>query len=177
MRKLFYVALIGLLALLVLPGVVLADDPEDTVVVSGSIGGEITVSVIDAATQNPAGTFSFGAMSGTETDLTSRDLKVVTTYPKWEVNAEDKKTTNKGKMVEQTSLVALSNYFQLSNNPDAGTPTWTNMNNAFNQFFQKTSAGAGTWTNGIGFQQVIGGADPAGINYQITITFTGAAVT
>jgi hypothetical protein len=173
MRKMLFAGLAALFIFLVLPGAVSAAT-SDIVVVSGSIGGAIDVSVVDGTTGNPAGTLSFGAMSGTKTDLTSRDLKVVTTYAKWQVDAEDKKTTNKGYMVD-TTAGKLTNKFQLSNNPDT-TPTWKDMDVVFTKFFEKTSAGAGTWTNGIGFQQVIAGGDPAGTNYQITITFTGAAV-
>ena len=63
----------------------------DTVVVSGSIGGSLSVDV------TPDAGVSWGAMNvGTKTDLTSADLSVVTTYPAWHVDAADAKTPIKG---------------------------------------------------------------------------------
>ena len=115
----------------------------------------------------------WGAMSvGTKTDLTTADLSVVTTYPAWHVDAADAKTPNTGYMVDTLTTFKLGNAFQISNNGGTG---WTPMTGSFNNFAQKTTAGAGTWPYDIGLQQAITGADLAATNYEITITFTGAA--
>jgi hypothetical protein len=164
MKYLFYAGLVVLMVLICLPAGVSAAT-TDTVVVSGSIGGSLSVDV------TPDAGVSWGAMSGTKTDLTSADLNVVTTYPAWHVDAADAKTTNKGYMVDATAG-KLTNAFQISNNGGSG---WTPMTGSFTNFAQKTTAGAGTWPFDIGLQQVISGSDPAGSNYQITVTFTGAA--
>jgi|WetSurMetagenome_2_1015567.scaffolds.fasta_scaffold02485_5 hypothetical protein len=164
MKYLYYAGLVALMVLFCLPAGVSAAT-TDTVVVSGSIGGSLSVDV------TPDAGVSWGAMSGTKTDLTSADLTVVTTYPAWHVDAADAKTTNKGYMVDATAG-KLTNAFHISNN---GGSVWTAMTGSLNNFAQKTTAGAGTWPFDIGLQQVISGTDPAGSNYQITVTFTGAA--
>jgi len=160
-----FIGLVLLALLCAMPAAVSAA-LTDTVVVSGSIGGSLDVDV------TPNVGVSWGAMSvGTKTDLTSADLSVDTSYAKWHVNAADAKTTNKGYMVDATAG-NLSNSFQISNN---GGSTWTAMTGTFTNFAQKTSNGAGVWPSDIGLQQVIAEADEAGTNYQITVTFTGAA--
>lgn len=164
--KMKYFTIAGLVALMILiclPAAVSAG-LTDTVVVSGSIGGSLDVDV------TPNAGVSWGAMSGTKTDLTTADLTVVTTYPAWHVDAADAKTTNKGYMVDATAG-KLTNAFQVSNN---GGGAWTPMTGSFTNFAHKTTAGAGTWPYDIGLQQVISGSDPAGSNYQVTVTFTGA---
>lgn len=164
MRKFLLVGIVLLAALACLPAVVSAL-PSDTVVVSGSIGGSIDVDV------TPDAGVSWGLMSvGTRTDLTSADLNVTTTYAAWHVDAADAKVTSKGYMVNGTSN--LTNPFRLSNN--AGI-AWTPMTGTFTNFQQLTTGGAGVHPYDIGLQQVIAATDPEGSNYQITITFTGAA--
>jgi hypothetical protein len=165
MKYLVYVGLVALMAFVCLPAAVSAAT-EDTVVVSGSIGGTLSVDV------TPDAGVSWGAMSvGTKTDLTSADLSVVTTYPAWHFDAADAKTTDKGFMVDAT-VGKLDNAFKISNNEGTG---WTAMTGSFTNFAQKTSDGAGTWPTDIGLQQEITATDEAASNYQITITFTGAA--
>ena len=75
-------------------------------------------------------------------------------------------------MNDGTTNFNLTNPFQISNNGGTG---WTPMTGTFTNFAQKTSGGAGIWPYDIGLQQVIVATDEAATNYQITITFTGAA--
>jgi hypothetical protein len=140
---------------------------DDTVLVSGSITGYISVDV------TPDTGVSFGAMSvGTKTDLTSAGLNVTTTYTAWHVDATDEKASNKGYMYDTLTTNALTNPFQISNN---GGTDWTAMTGTFTNFARKITNGAGWWHTDIGLQQEILGTDEAATNYQITITFTGAA--
>jgi len=165
MKYLVYAGLVALMVLVCLPSAVSAA-LTDTVVVSGSIGGSLSVDV------TPDAGVSWGAMNvGTKTDLTTADLSVVTTYPAWHVDAADANVTHKGFMNDAT-VGKLTNAFEISK--DGGTG-WTAMTGAFNNFAQKTTDGAGTWPSDIGLKQVITAGDEAGTNYQITITFTGAA--
>jgi hypothetical protein len=139
----------------------------DTVVVSGSIGGSLSVDV------TPDVGVSWGAMNvGTKTDLTSADLNVTTTYPVWHVNAADASATHKGLMNDAGTNFNLTNAFEISNNAGSG---WTPMTGTFTNFAQKTSSGAGIWPFDIGLRQSILAVDEAATNYQITVTFTGAA--
>jgi hypothetical protein len=166
MRKMLFIGLVLLALLCAMPAAVSAA-LTDTVVVSGSIGGSLDVDV------TPNAGVSWGAMNvGTKTDLTTADLSVVTTYPAWHVDAADANVTHKGYMHDSITNFNLNNAFQVSNNGGSG---WTPMTGPFNNFAQKTTAGAGTWPYDIGLQQVISGTDEAATNYQITITFTGAA--
>jgi len=166
MKYLLYAGLVALVVLVCLPAAVSAA-LTDTVVVSASIGGSLSVDV------TPDAGVSWGALStGTKTDLTSADLNVTTTYPIWHVNAADANVSHKGYMNDATTNFNLTNAFQISNNGGSG---WTAMTGTFTNFAQKTSAGAGIWLSDIGLQQAIALADEAASNYQITITFTGAA--
>jgi hypothetical protein len=167
MKYLVYAGLVALMVLVCLPASVSAL-PTDTVVVSGSIGGSISVDV------TPDAGVSWGAMPvGTKTDLTTADLSVTTTYPVWHVNAADASVTHKGLMNDATTNFNLTTPFQISNNGGTG---WTAMTGTFTNFAQKPSNGAGTWPFDIGLQQAIVAGDDAATNYQITITFTGAAL-
>ncbi len=155
MRTLFYVALVGLVALLMLPGAVSAAE-SDTITVTGSISGSIDVTV--------TADVSFGAMTpgNTYTDTTT-DLSVTSTYASWTVSATDQNTgANSGKML--TGLTPLSNVFQI--NVDAG---------AFQAlpFNPILTGSAGSDTADIGFQQQVVTGDQAG-SYSITVLFTGA---
>ncbi len=164
MRSFLLVGLVVLAVLVCLPMVVSAA-PSDTVVVSGSIGGSIDVDV------TPNTGVPWGLMAiGTMTDLDSADLNVTTTYSAWHVDAADAKTPDTGYMVNGTT--PLTNPFQLSNNDGTG---WTPMTGTFTNFQSQASGGAGIHIYNIGLQQVITATDPEGANYQITITFTGAA--
>jgi hypothetical protein len=167
MKYLVYAGLVALMVLVCLPSAVSAA-LTDTVVVSGSIGGSLSVDV------TPDAGVSWGAMSvGTKQDLTTADLSVTTTYPTWHVDAADANVTHKGYMHDSTTNFNLNNAFQVSNNGAAGP--WTAMTGTFTNFAQKTSNGAGIWPYDIGLQQVIVAGDDAATNYQITVTFTGAA--
>jgi hypothetical protein len=164
MKKILFVGIVALMVLVCLPGAVFAA-PTDTVVVSGSIGGSIDVDV------TPDAGVSWGVMTvGTRTDTTTADLNVTTTYNAWRVDAADAKTTNKGLMVDAGTGRFLTNPFQVSN----GGAVWTPMTGSL-LFQQLSSDGAGTHLYDIGLQQVIAATDEAADNYQITITFTGAA--
>jgi len=166
MKKILFVGIVVLVALVCLPAAVSAAD-NDFVVVSGSIGGSIDVDV------TPNGGISWGAMTvGTKTDLLTAKLNVTTTYPAWHVNAADAKVDSKGYMVNSTT--PLNNPFQLSNNGALGP--WIPMTGTgFTNFRQALSGGAGINNSDIGLQQVIIAGDAEGTNYQITITFTGGA--
>jgi hypothetical protein len=167
--KMKYLTLAGLVALVVLvclPAAVSAA-LTDTVVVSASIGGSLSVDV------TPDAGVSWGALNvGTKTDLTSADLSVVTTYPAWHVDAADANVSHKGYMYDTATTYKLANPFQISSNGGTG---WTAMTGTFTNFAQKTTDGAGTWPSDIGLQQVIAAGDEAATNYQLTITITGAA--
>jgi hypothetical protein len=166
MKYLLYAGFAALLILAFLPAPVSAA-LSDTVVVSGSIGGSLSVSV------TPDTGVSWGAMNvGTKTDLTTADLSVVTSYPAWHVDATDANVSHKGYMYDTTTTYKLASPFQVSN---TGGGSWTAMTGSFTNFAQKATNGAGTWPYDIGLQQAISGTDQAASNYQITITFTGAA--
>jgi hypothetical protein len=166
MKHFIYAGIIALMILVSLPASVSAA-LTDTVVVSGSIGGSLSVAV------TPDTGVSWGAMNvGTKSDLTTADLSVVTTYPAWHVDATDANVSHKGYMYDTATTYKLASPFQISNN---GGTTWTAMTGIFTNYAQKTSNGAGTWPFDIGLQQVISATDSAASNYQITITFTGAA--
>lgn len=165
MKKILFIGLVLLALLCAMPAAVSAG-LTDTVVVSGSIGGSLSIDVTP-----DAGVAWNEMVIGTKTDLTSADLSVVTTYPTWHVDAADAKTPNKGYMYDTLTSNPLSNAFEISNNGGTG---WTAMTGSFANFAQKTSNGAGTWPYDIGLKQVITAADEATTNYQITITFTGA---
>jgi len=163
MKKILFIGVVLLTVLVCLP-VAVSAAPVDTVVVSGSIGGSIDVDV------TPDAGVSWGAMTvGTRTDMTSADMNVTTTYSAWRVDAADAKTPNKGFMVDSGTGRVLTNAFQVSNG-GAYTPMTGSM------IFQQLSLdGAGTHLYDIGLQQLIVSTDEAADNYQITITFTGAA--
>jgi len=164
MKKILFVGFVVLMMLVCLP-VAVSAAPTDTVVVSGSIGGSIDVDV------TPDIGVSWGVMTvGTRTDTTTADLNVTTTYNAWRVDAADAKTPNKGLMVDSGTGRTLTNAFQVSNGGASYTPMTGSL-----LFQQLTTDGAGTHLYDIGLQQVISGTDPAGSNYQITVTFTGAA--
>jgi len=164
MNKYLLAGLVALVVLVCLPAAVSA---ANTVLVSGSITGYITVDVTP-----PAGV-SWGPMAvGTKTDLTTADLSVTTTYPVWHVNAADANVSHKGLMNDATTNFNLTNAFQISNNGGIG---WTAMTGTFTNFAQKTTGGAGLWPSDIGLQQVIVGTDAAATAYSITVTFTGSA--
>jgi hypothetical protein len=166
MKYLVYAGLVALMILVCLPAGVSAAQ-ADTVVVSGSIGGSIDVDV------TPNGGVPWGLMSlGTKTDLTTAGLNVTTTYPAWHVDAADASASHKGFMYDTATTFNLSTPFRISK--DGGTG-WTAMTGTFTNFAQKVNSGAGVWPSTIGLQQVVAPADEAASNYQITITFTGAA--
>jgi hypothetical protein len=156
MRKLFYMALIGLLALLVIPGVVSAGS-SDTITVTGSIGGSIDVTV--------TADVNFGAMTPTNTYTdTTTDLSVTSTFNSWTVSATDQNAgANTGKMLSGTT--PLTNAFRINKN--AGT--YQNL-----PYAAILTGGAGSATADIGFQQQIVAGDQAG-SYTITVVFTGAS--
>ena len=156
MRKFFYVALIGLIALLVMPGVVSAA-PSDTITVTGSIGGSIDVTV--------TADVNFGAMTpgNTYTD-TNTDLSVTSTFTSWTVSATDQNAgANTGKMLSGTT--PLTNAFRINKNAGAY------QNLPYNGIL---TGGAGSATADIGFQQQVVPGDQAGA-YSITVVFTGAS--
>ena len=164
MNKILFVGIVVLMVLVCLP-VAVSAAPTDTVVVSGSIGGSIDVDV------TPDAGVSWGAMAiGTRTDTTTADLNVTTTYNAWRVDADDAKTPNKGLMVDSGTGRVLTNPFEVSNGGASYTPMTGSL-----LFQQLTSEGAGIHLYDIGLRQVIVSTDEAANNYQITITFTGAA--
>jgi hypothetical protein len=167
MKKLLLLGIVALVVLVCLPAAVSAG-LDDTVVVSGSITGYISVDV------TPDAGVSWGAMiPGTKQDLTTADIVVTTTYPTWGVDATDAKATpEKGFMFDTATSFNLTKAFKITS--DTVTPgPWVAMDGTFTNFVQKTADGAGTWGNDIGLQQVIEGTDEAATAYSITITFTG----
>lgn len=155
MRKLYYIAFAGLLALLVLTGAVSAAG-SDTITVSGSIGGTIDVTV--------TADVSFGAMTpgSTYTDSTT-DLSVTSTFASWTVSATDQNTgANSGKMLSGTT--PLTNAFRINVNSGAFQAL---------PYSPILSGGAGSATADIGFQQQVVSGDQAGA-YSITVVFTGS---
>jgi|MudIll2142460700_1097286.scaffolds.fasta_scaffold273314_2 hypothetical protein len=160
MRKLFYVALIGLLALLVMPGVVSAAE-SDTVTVSGTIGGYIDVAVA-------ADTLSLGTMTIAGPNTAATSLTVSSSFNSWGV---DVSANNAGYMADATPDpdVPLDTLFDISN--DAGA-TWHQLGTTWTDFFTGT-AGTGM-TETVNVRQIVTVGDPAG-TYSITVTFTGAS--
>jgi hypothetical protein len=166
MKTFLLMGIVVLVALVSLPTAVSAAF-NDTVVVSGSIGGSIDVDV------KPDAGVTWGTMAvGTMTDLTNATLNVTTTYPAWRVDAADAKGAFKGYMVDSVAG-NLTNPFQLSNNGAPGP--WIPMTGTFTNFQSLgPTGGAGIHNYAVGLRQVIAITDPAAANYQITITFTGA---
>jgi hypothetical protein len=165
MNKYLLAGLVVLVVLVCLPAAVSA---ANTVLVSGSITGTISVDV------KPAAGVSWGPMAvGTKTDLNTANLSVTTTYPVWHVNAADANVNHKGLMNDATTNFNLTNAFQISNDGVG----WTAMTGTFTNFAQKTAGGAGAaWgPYDIGLQQVIASTDAAATAYGITVTFTGSA--
>jgi hypothetical protein len=157
MKKLFYVALVGLFALLVLPGAVSAAS-SDTITVSGNIGGSIDVWLNQDYVD-------FGAMTAgnTYTNNTTT-LAFSSNYASYTISATDLNTgTNSGKMLAGTT--PLANSFQINEMGGAfHALPWSPM-------FTVNTGGEG-WTD-IGFrQQVVLDDDPG--SYSITVVFTGA---
>lgn len=157
MRTLFYMALVGLLALLMLPGAVSAAS-SDTITVTGSIGGSIDVIV--------TADVNFGAMTpGNTYSDTNTDLTVSSTFPSWTVSATDQNAgANTGKML--SGAIPLTNAFKINVNSGTyqGLP-----------FSPILTGGAGSAAADIGFQQQVVSGDQAG-TYSITVVFTGASV-
>jgi hypothetical protein len=156
MRKIVLIGLVLVALLVALPGAVAAAN-SDTIVVSGNIGGDISVSI--------TGDVTFGAMTpgNTYTDTTT-DLSVSSTFPLWTVTATDQNAgADTGKMLSGTT--PLTNPFQINKNGGAyqGLP--------YNAIL---TGSAGTTSADIGFQQQIVSGDLAG-SYSITVVFTGAS--
>jgi hypothetical protein len=127
------------------------------VVVSGTIGGTISVSVTDDV--------NFGEMTpGNTYTNTATDLSVSSTFATWHVNAADQNTgTDTGKMLSGTT--PLTNAFKI--NVDGGTYQAL-------PYSPILTGTAGSDTANIGFQQQIVTGDQAG-SYSITVVFTGAS--
>ncbi len=166
MKKILFAGIVVMMVLVCLPALVSAAE-TDTVVVSGSIGGSIDVDV------TPDAGVSWGAMAvGTRTDLTNVTLNVTTTYPSWHVNAADL-GAYRGYMMDSVAG-NLTYPFQLSKSGDPGP--WIPMTGTFTNFQSLgPTGGAGSRTFPVGLRQVIAITDEEAANYQITITFTGAA--
>ena len=159
MRKLFYVAFVALIALLVLSGAVSAAG-SDTVVVNGNIA---TTMEVNAA----AASIEFGSMvAGTE-ESGSTNINVVTTSTSWNVKASDERTATKGFMYKPTDI-KLTNALRFGKTAD---PTGTLVTD-FASFMSGTTAGS--FDQMAYIEQDIAPADQQG-TYTMTITFTGSA--
>lgn len=159
MRKLVILCAFVIALMIALPAAVSAAD-TDTVVVQGSIGVSIDVSVEDAS-------IDFSSMSTAAPETADTDVTVTTSSTSWSVTASDAKTTNKGFMVK-TGPVPLHNAFELSNDGSAYNALTSNFVN----FMTGSAAGASTDTAYM--RQVIASNDENGA-YEITVTFTGIA--
>jgi len=155
MKKILFIGLVLIALLCVMPAAVSAAD--DTVLVTGNIGGSIAVT---------AGTdISFSDMAvGTETG--SVGTSVTTTYTTWYLRASDAASTNKGYMV-RTGPVPLQNPIKIG---IEATPTAVLTTNPY---LIRTGVAAGTFTDTVNVAQPIVGTDAAG-DYSMTITFTAS---
>jgi hypothetical protein len=159
MRKILFIGLVLLALLVAMPAAVSAA-ASDTVTVSGSIGGFIEVDVA-------AATLSLGSMTVAGPNTAATTMNVNSSYAAWGV---DVSTTNSGKMVDTTPNpdLTLTNPLQFSN--DVGV-NWHTV--SMTDFF--TGSAGPIHSETIDVKQEIVTADPAGDNYSITLTFTGAS--
>jgi hypothetical protein len=156
MRKLFYVALIGLLALLVLPGAVSAATDTGTAAVVANIGGTIDLTVTGSI-----GSWSLAVGDNTDTTTVDANVKSTDTY---DLKVRDALTDAKpaasvGKMAEWNGAAYV-------------TPSGKVLTNAL-----QVNANAGTYATLSGSDATIssGAATvPAGVNYDIGIKQTVA---
>lgn len=161
MRKLFYVALVALFALLVLPGAVSALDDTATVAVTGNIGLSVDVSV--SPDTIPFSTMVAGTEESGQTTVT-----LSTTSSSWSVTAADQNAATKGYMY-RTGPVKLTNALRFGT---AANPTGTLVTDLTN-FMSGTAPVSGS-TRIAYVEQDIAAADGSGA-YTMTVTFTATA--
>ena len=159
MRKLLFGALVALLVLLVLPGAVSAAGDSDTIVISGTIGDYIDVTVANSLDwANPLNV-------GSNEDTTAGTL-TVTSNTGWSVAAADQNSgTGTGYMLN--SGTPLANAIQIKNGETGSTYAVLNIGTFF--------ASTGNDSTGIAVQQTVVTGDGPG-TYTITIVFTGATL-
>ncbi len=157
MKSIVYLALAGLIALLVFPGAVSAAG-SDTVVVSGSIGTTMEVNA-------EAASISFSTMQNGTPSTGNTNVNVVTTAATWHVTASDANAATKGYLY-RTGPVKLTYPLNFGT---AANPTGTLVTDS-TSFMSGTSAGS--FSQAAYVRQVVATADAAG-SYTMTITFTG----
>ncbi len=150
MRKIFYLALPGLLALLILTGVVSAGSSA-LVNISGTVGYlEVTAT---------PGNLTFGNMIAVNVYNTSTILEVESSFPEWRVDASDQNTgLNSGFMLSGSTPLTNDIILIVDQTPIA---PWYNI----------MSGQAGTTSEEIEFHQAVVNEDTPG-DYTITIVFT-----
>ena len=159
MKRMFIMGALALIVLLALPGAAMAADSQ-TVTVTGSIGGYITVSLTDTA-------LGWETMVvGDNTDSTT--LTVSSSFANWGV---DVSANNAGYMVDATPEpdALLGSPLGISN--DGGT-SYNTLSSTWTDFFSGTP-GTGQ-TESVDVKQTISESDSSG-TYSITITFQGGA--
>lgn len=165
MRNLIYVALVGLLILLVLPGAVSAAN-SNTVNITGSVGsyGSISIEVQD-------NNMTYGAMTRGLTYIQGTYVNVTATYPNWWVDAKDMQTTApayRGYMMDMTDEIkTLATPFLLGRD----SIEWKNLTDD-NGWMDYMTGTPGTYSQYANFKQTVNNYDSEG-NYSITVTFVG----